>query len=64
MPTRMIHQLHGAMYAYDTGEVERLVKLGWSAEGAPQAKTEAQALEPKAPFVVERKKPGRPPKVK
>lgn len=30
-PVRMIGA-HGAMHAYDTGELERLQKLGWSIE--------------------------------
>jgi hypothetical protein len=32
MTTRMTHPQHGATHAYDTGEIEKLQKLGWSVE--------------------------------
>jgi hypothetical protein len=52
----MVHPLHGATHAYDTGEIERLKKLGWDVE-VPKVE---------APKIIqeERKKPGPKPKAK
>ena len=75
MPTRMIHPAHGAMHAYDTGEIARLQGLGWSVEkpaepgavkfhdAAPPVVGVPGLLAKQAP-VPERKKPGRKPKGK
>jgi hypothetical protein len=48
--TYMVHPEHGAMHAYDSGEVKRLEGHGWKVAKEPTA-AELQAL--KAPKVVE-----------
>jgi len=58
MTTRMIHPQHGATHAYDGGEIERLTRLGWTAESAPTTSPAPKTQEP------ERKKPGPKPKAK
>lgn len=70
MATRMVHPLHGATHAYDTGEVDRLKGLGWSVEGEkPAGDGHLDLIVPALASsfqwpVVERRKPGRPPKAK
>jgi hypothetical protein len=59
----MIHPEHGAMHAYDTGEIERLQKLGWSIEGEKsQGEVHIELI--KATVAPPARKPGRPPKAK
>lgn len=74
MTTRMVHPQHGATHAYDTGEIQRLEKLGWSVEkpavmGSFSAHARGGYPVPdvvqfyEAP-PIERKKPGPKPKAK
>jgi hypothetical protein len=71
MTTRMIHPEHGAMHAYDAGEIERLQKLGWAVEIPVVATvTQSVVVTYNAPPTIAEKleeakrKPGRPPKAK
>jgi hypothetical protein len=62
----MVHPEHGAMHAYDTGEVERLKGYGWHAEEqAPAAKVKPVKVEPEKepePVATLKRPLGRPPK--
>jgi hypothetical protein len=63
MPTRMTHPENGAMHAYDSGEIARLEKLGWSVEKPAEVK-EPVVAQVVVEVVAERKKPGPKPKAK
>lgn len=66
MTTRMIHPQHGAMHAYDRGEIERLKSLGWSIEGEQTARVVGVDVDGDGKidkvFAEPKKKPGRPKK--
>lgn len=72
---RMIHPQHGAMHAYDTGEVARLRGFGWTPEdevkpekvGDDHLSLVHEAIASTFPPIAEtpfKRKPGRPPKAK
>lgn len=67
MTTRMVHPTHGATHAYGAADVDRLKGLGWAVEAqaikAPVINGDANAPSP-AVIEEQKRKPGRPPKVK
>jgi hypothetical protein len=68
MTTRMIHPQHGATHVYGQSEIERHEKLGWAVEidspavvAKPSVTAEVVTAVTQSP---EKRKPGRPARVK
>jgi hypothetical protein len=63
--TLMTHPQHGAMHAYDSGEIARLKGFGWSVADEPPSEPVATPGDaPETVVSLDVKRRGRPPKAK